>query len=90
MNLDADRSRSTIRVGGGSTFYGTKGKTFGFRNEDLENGLHRWGGSEQPGMSYTKLREPYEERCRVYGLASRISLLCREHLIFDKPSGYAF
>lgn len=73
MNLDADHSRSTIRVGGGSTFYGTKGKTFGFRNEDLENGLHRWGGSKQLGMSYTKLKEHHKEKRRVCGLASRIS-----------------
>lgn len=90
MNLDADRSRSTIRAGGGSTFYGTKGKTFGSRNEDLENVFHRWGGSEQLGMSCTKLKERYQEKHHVCGLASHISLLCREHLIFDKPSGYAF
>lgn len=60
MNLDADLSRSTISVGGGSTFYGTKGKAFGFRNEDLENVLHRWGGFEQLGMYYTKLKQRYQ------------------------------
>lgn len=41
-------------------------------------------------MSCTKLKERYQEKHRVCGLASHISLLCRERLIFDKPSGYVF
>lgn len=90
MLLDADHSRSTIRVGGGSTFCGTKGKTFGFRNKDLENVLHRWGESEQLGLSYTKLNQRYQEMHHVWRHDSHISLLCTERVIFDKPSGYAF